>query len=222
MKSNFEFSACVGKRRKAFTLIEILIVMSILIMLTGISVAVVSGVFDNQGRAKARADMEVMATGLEGFCGQYGGYPRLNAGTGEKFVAGQIYKCLVGRMMMKVQNGSIVMIDLMGTRSAFVDSARLTIGDPNDEYATNVDPERAGVFFADPWHEPYLYFYDNSVTVGSEGRTWRSPGFILLSKGADQKAANVQSMYSTGIIPDDEDYTNSEENLDNIVQGRDI
>lgn len=222
MKSNFEISACKGKRRGAFTLMEILIVMSILVMLTGLSVAVVTGVFENQGKAKARADMEVLATGLEGFCGQYGDYPRVNSATGEKFVAGRIYRCLVGRMMMKVQNGSIVFIDLMNTRSAFVDSSRLTLADPNDEYSTDVDPERSGVYFADPWREPYLYFYDNSVTVGSDGRTWRSPGFILLSKGPDQKAANVQSMYSTGIIPDDEDYTSPQENLDNIIQGRDI
>ncbi len=57
--------------------------------------------------------------------------------------------------------------------------------------------------------------------TNEENTTWRSPSFILLSKGADAKAKEVRSMYTTGIIPDDEEYRLPEENIDNIIFGRD-
>ena len=44
-------------------------------------------------------------------------------------------------------------------------------------------------------------------------------GFILLSKGPDGKEKNVRSMYTTGIIPDMNEYQNEPENMDNIIQG---
>jgi hypothetical protein len=42
-----------------------------------------------------------------------------------------------------------------------------------------------------------------------------------MSKGADTKAEDVKGMYTSGIIPNDEDYRMPEQNLDNILHGRD-
>ena len=82
-----------------------------------------------------------------------------------------------------------------------------------------VDPEKSGVYFVDPWFEPYLYFYNTASTLNTETASWRGQGFILLSKGPDGKEKNVRSMYTTGIIPDMNDYQSEPENLDNIIQG---
>ena len=220
MKGGFTDLKRARSSRRAFTLIEILVVIAIIVLLMGITTQMMGGVQDSQGKAKARADMEVMATGLEAFNGQYGGYPRLNAAASEKFTAGELYRCLIGKIRLTVRNGNIVMEE-QPTRTPFVDASKLTLGDPQDEYATDVDPEKSGVFFADPWREPYLYFYDTATLVGAES-SWKAPGFILLSKGPDCKAANTLSMYNTGIIPDELDYNNTQINVDNIVQGREF
>ncbi len=210
------------RSRKAFTLVEILIVIGILVLLMGITTQMLGGVSDAQGRARAKSDMALIATGLEAFCNQYGGYPRLNAGSEEKFVGGEIYKCLVGRMMLKRQNDQIVMTEMGIQRRPFVDASKLKICDPADPVLVDVDPEKNGVYFGDPWNEPYLYFYDASTAVGNDTiGTWRSPGFILISKGPDRKETDVLSMYTTGIIPDYDDYISNQVNVDNLVHGRD-
>jgi len=113
-----------------------------------------------------------------------------------------------------------MMIELSKSRKPFVDATKLKICDPSDPTEVEVDPEKNGVYFADPWNNPYLYFYNSASTVGSLDATWRAPGFILLSKGPDGKAQNSQSMYSTGIIPDMDAYNSDDANVDNILRGR--
>ena len=133
------------RSRKAFTLVEILIVIGILVLLMGITTQMLGGVSDAQGRARAKSDMALIATGLEAFCNQYGGYPRLNAGSGEKFVGGEIYKCLVGRMMLKRQNDQIVMTEMGIQRRPFVDASKLKICDPADPVLVDVEDRKSVV-----------------------------------------------------------------------------
>lgn len=180
------------------------------------------GVGDAQGRARAKADMSLIATGLEAFANQYGGYPRLNSASGDKFVGGELYKCLVGKMMLTRKNDQIIMSDVGRQRKPLVDASKLKICDPVDPLLPNVDPEKNGVYFGDPWDEPYLYFYDAATSVGNDiTGTWRSPGFVLISKGPDRKESDVLSLHSTGIIPDYDDYVSDQINVDNLVHGRD-
>ena len=211
-----------SRKSNAFTLIEILVVIAILAILMGITSQIIGGVSESQGRARAKTDMALMASGLEAFYGMYGDYPRLNAGGSEVFAAGELYKCLVGKMMLHVTDGQIMMVETSQQRQPFLDASKLRINDPNDPEIGDVDPEKNGVYFSDPWGEPYLYFYDTSTVQGGDlSSTWRSPSFILLSKGPDKKAADSLSMYTTGIMPDTDDYTSNEANFDNIIEGRD-
>lgn len=208
--------------RKAFTLIEILIVVGILALLMGLTTQMLSTVSANQGRAKARTDLALIASALESFASKYGGYPRVNSNGNEKKAGADVYKCLAGKMVLRVDDGQIIMSDVGTNRKPLVDVSKLTICDPDDQYLQNVDPEKNGVYFSDPWNEPYLYFFDTTSYVTNEENTsWRSPSFILMSKGADMKAEDVKSMYTTGIVPDDDEYRLPEQNIDNILYGRD-
>ncbi len=210
------------QNRKAFTLVEILIVIGIIALLMGITTQMLGTVASNQGRAKSRADLALIASGLEMFASKYGGYPRVSAASDDKKAAGDIYKCLVGKMILRVDDGQIIMSDVGTNRKPLVDATKLRICDPADPILQDVDPEKNGVFFGDPWSEPYMYLFDTTSYVTNEGNTsWRSPSFVLFSKGADTKAVDVKQMYTTGIIPDDEEYRLPEENIDNIIYGRD-
>ena len=59
------------KARGAFTLIEILIVMSLIVLLFGITSQLITSVGQSQGRSRARADLELIASGLEAFSGKF-------------------------------------------------------------------------------------------------------------------------------------------------------
>lgn len=207
--------------KRAFTLIEILVVISIIVILMGFTSMIIGGVGDTQGKARSKADMELIATALEAFRGKYGGYPRISCQTNEATNAGDLYKCLVGKMALSVKNGEIYMEDISTRpRRPFLDASKIKIGDPSDRDSDDVDSEKSGVFFMDAWREPYMYFYDTSKVAGTVEGVWRSPAFILLSKGPDQKHTEVKNMYATGIIPEEKEYFEKEENVDNILHGR--
>ncbi len=218
-----DFTPCKFNRaRKAFTLVEILIVIGIIALLMGLTTQMLGTVSANQGRAKARTDLALIASALESFASRYGGYPRISASGDEKKAAASLYRCLVGKTVLTVEDGQVIMSDVGTNRKPFVDATKLRICDPTDPLLQDVDPEKSDVYFGDPWNEPYLYFFDTTSHITNESNTsWRSSSFVLMSKGPDAKAINVKSMYTTGIIPDDEDYRMPEDNIDNIIYGRD-
>ena len=99
-------------------------------------------------------------------------------------------------------------------------------------------PERAGIKHDYPTYlEGYFEFFrslmERTRAVNPNAKFIVEPydiygnwlkyfeGGFIKSKGADAKSKEVRSMYTTGIIPDDEEYRLPEENIDNILFGRD-
>lgn len=205
--------------RRGFTLIELLIVIAILGLLMGVTTQMLSNVGQTQGRARAKADMAIIGTALEAFSAQYGSYPRLNMAKNSDDDC-KLYKCLTGRMVLRVKDGRISMSSVNTVRKPFIDVLKFNLKDKKNPSATTVDPLKETVFLADPWDEPYQYFYDTSVMAGALESEWKSPSFILLTKGADTKAKEVRGMYSSGMIPPNDVYTEPEVNIDNYIFGR--
>ena len=73
-----------SRKRGAFTLVEILIVIGIIALLMGITTQMLGTVSASQGRARSKTDMALIVSGLEGFASKYGGYPRVSANIDEK------------------------------------------------------------------------------------------------------------------------------------------
>ena len=208
------------KTKRAFTLIELLIVIAILGLLMGVTTQMLSSASQTQGKARAKADMAVIATALEAFSQQYGGYPRLNEAKDPETAATQLFRCLTGRMVLRVKDNKISMTPVDPVRKPFIDALKFNLRDKKDITSNSVDPSKDTVFLADPWDEPYQYYYDTSSVAGALETEGKSPSFILLTKGADKKAKEVRGMYSTGIIPPNDVYTEPEENIDNYIFGR--
>lgn len=213
------FTSKSKKAKRAFTLIEILIVVAILGLLMGITTQMLSTVGQSQGRSRAKADMAVMAAALEAFSAQYGGYPRYNVAK-RASDAGDVFKCLTGKIVLRVKDNAVNMSTLTKARKPFIDVLKFKLCDPSNKDSQSVDASKDGVYLADPWDEPYMYLYNTSTVAGSLESEWTSPSFVLFTKGPDTKAKDVRNMYSSGIIPPNDVYTEPEVNLDNIIYGR--
>ncbi len=210
-----------NKRRGAFTLIEILIVIGILSMLLALTSPIIGMVGGAQNRARAKSDISLIATALEAFKGRFSIYPLCNAAEDEITAAKNLYKCLDGKLYPKAEGGVISFVDAPKGMKPFLDRSKMNVCSQADRYNRDLDFDSlTDVFLADPWLEPYLYFYDTNNIVGERG-SWRNPGFILMSKGQDNKAVQVGDMYTSGMMPDEDSYRTPVENVDNIVFGFD-
>ncbi len=209
------------RKRGAFTLIEILIVIGILTMLLALTSPIIGMVGDSQNRARAKSDISMITTALEAFKARFSIYPLCNAAEDEMTAAKNLYKCLDGKLYPKAENGVISFVAAPKGMRPFIDRSKMNVCSQADRYNRDLDFDSLDdIFIADPWMEPYLYFYDTNNVVGEKG-TWRNPGFLLMSKGADTKAAAVGDMYSSGIMPDEDTYRTAPENVDNVVLGFD-
>ncbi len=210
------FISKIPQIKQGFTLIEILIVIAILGLLMGITTHLLSSAGDSQNQANAKTEMATIAQALEEFKSECGDYPHLNMADKENEEASELYKCLIGKKIMEVENNQISWISPDNHR-AYIDASKFRLRHPSDKENENVDSEKDGVYLADPWNEPYLYFYTTSTTVGDQDSQWEKESFILMTKGADLKAKDVDDMYSTGSIPDRSVYKKIDENIDNII-----
>lgn len=77
--TNFRMTKHEGTRRAAFTLIELLIVMSIIIILGGLILATASYVQNKGKRSRTEAEIAAMSAALENYKADNGVYPRGNA-----------------------------------------------------------------------------------------------------------------------------------------------
>ncbi len=207
-------------KKPAFTLMEILIVVGIIVTLLGMTVQMIGASSEAQGKARAKADMAIISTALEEFKSQNGTYPRISCSASEKLNAAKLYQCLTGRMVMVVEDGSIVFKELTDTdaRPALIDSSKMKLA--NTAGNDDVDPNGTTTFFVDPWGEPYIYVFDTSTTTG-KSTTWKSPKYLLLSKGPDNTARATGSLYTDGILDDVDFYKSSDANEDNLLNGID-
>lgn len=144
-------------RRAAFTLLELLVVISLLAVLAGLAIGMGRHTVQAGRIARARAEIAAVAAGLEA-CRRAGGdYPRTSDPS-------QMLQALLGRLApdLSPMNGP-----------ARIDLARFTL-DATD--ASGTAP--AGLKLLDPWGVAYRYAYR---TVPG----WTNPCFVLYSAGPD-------------------------------------
>src|SRR5690349_9673228 len=72
-------SATSSSRRNAFTLIEMLVVIGIIVLVVSITVPMVMKAYKAGDRARTAADLQAISVALEAFKTDFGDYPRPEA-----------------------------------------------------------------------------------------------------------------------------------------------
>lgn len=176
------------------TLIELLVVISVILVLSGITFGIFRGVQSVQARAQAKAELAVIAQGLESFKSRYGDYPWHDSNdsdyptpaSGEMTNTMLLY-ALTGRMNMLTDiNGSIIINKISDSidsnevtdKIKFIDVSKFSFS------GTDREPNQ----LLDPWGNPYIYWYKWEESSNN----WDVFGYHLYSTGPNGSDANNQ------------------------------
>lgn len=199
-------------RTPAFTLIELLTVITVIAILSAIALGGIAGSRQRANIARAKVEMAALTTALENYRGIYGDYPQtgdfaqaaIDPGNPAAVPAAasaqvKLFNCLVGvygpRRMTTTDDrlAGPMLIDvgkfsLNGTLSnAF---QVVTTNAPRPPFK-----QEERVCLLDPWGRRYLYYYKRA----SSAAAWQNPGYVLYSAGPDG-AHTVPINQNTGIF----------------------
>ena len=162
--------------RRAFTMIELLVVISIIAVLAGLVAMVAKGAMAQSKIKKAQGQIMAMQEGLEEYKRLYGSYPKVAGGSTDPIVqAKMLYQALTGDGTNMIDGAEPTASDgNPGTDGELILEA--AFAGPNGSAFTN--PE---YYLMDPWRQPYRY------TRGDEGpETMNKTTFDIWSEGTNR------------------------------------
>lgn len=181
-----------ARQRRAFTLLELLVVIGIIAILAGIVLGVGRRASESGKIARAKAEMAALSTALEAYKSQYGDYPQTGAGAANDPNAvtsaaddgpGILFNALAGKRGPK---NALTPIDAR----ALVELSKFSLQVP-DRLPVSGNLAQLANAFVDPWGHRYVYLYDTTVNG------WRNSSFVLYSIGPDGQFTAVPA---TGLI----------------------
>lgn len=169
-----------ARRPAGFTLLELLAVIALIVVLTGIVIGAGRRATETGKVARAKAELAALAAALETYRAHFGDYPHAASdASATESAAGQIlYAALLG------WRGPQLGAPRFATaRRALIETARFAPARPGADAADN--------HLLDPWGQPYRYAYRGSAD-------WRSASYVLCSAGPD--AAATLPLPANGLI----------------------
>ena len=176
---------------RGFTLVEVIVVLSVVLLLTGIAVPMLSSYMEDGRRARAEAECKVVGASIMSFYKDLGSYPARNSGGTNNF----IYSLLTGPTMPTTNPwtaGHNWITWGMGAARGDLLNNHLQVNRPQDTpaaaYAITGNMRWRGPYLngsspVDPWGRPYVvnvisgYFSDPTnykrlwvISAGPNGR----------------------------------------------------
>lgn len=208
-ETNWSAPTFQRRTRAGFTLIELLMVITIIAILSGISFGIFQGVKNAQSRAKAKAELSVLAQAVEQFKSQNGDYPWTNDVEGDDHGV-VLTKSLLGwKQFVTVlsvttfQDKTTAEVPSSGPKS-FVDLGKFYY---EGSLPATSSTKPTNLVIIDPWGNPYVYEYKESAS-------WENFGYVLYSMGPDGEDSPVDA---DGVLT--ATIRNDAKNADNIYAG---
>jgi len=162
---------------QSFTIIELLVVMAIIAILVGMTIAAASGVIQNAARNRAKSEIQAIATKLEDYKSDNGAYPSTASislftntpYSGSDGSPGGVYQ-QSSQILYMALTGKTNFLDTpaAGTKSYIAFRAN-QVG--NATAAAGTAPGSTSSFVMDPWG----YSYGYSTGTGNGGTTTNYP-----------------------------------------------
>lgn len=204
-------SAPLGGRLRArigaaFTLVELLAVMAVILLLAGIAIGSITGARQRASIARARGELAAIAGALEEFKRLYGDYPELGefaqaaatptsttTGPGTTSAQAKLFNCLTGVFGAKAFTTSDrlsgpVLLDI-GKFSALNGTLASNFLVPTANASAPPAKSEQNVCLLDPWGRRYLYYYKNARNPTA----WQATGYVLYSAGPTVAANGTQT-----------------------------
>ncbi|MGE3174645.1 MAG: type II secretion system protein GspG [Planctomycetota bacterium] len=191
-----------------FTLVEVIVVLAVVLLLTGIAVPMISGYMDDGRRARAEAELKVLASAVTSFYKDVGVWPaRSSAGTNNT-----LYVLCTGTTVPttnQFSNNNALNRWLMdGTHGDTLDNHLLSNtpgGATGGAYPTTGavrwrGPYTAGSSPLDPWGRPYLV----TVRSGTSTSTSNYKRLYVLSAGPNGRIDTVANLTATTDLAGDD------------------
>jgi general secretion pathway protein G len=175
-------------RRAAFTLLELLTVITLIAVLAGLVLGVGRRAVETGKIARAKAELAALSAALEDYHRIYGDFPRTDDEA-----------CLLQSLLGK--RGPVADAEISGR--PLLEAARFTLARPAAPDAPADPFSDTSTVLLDPWSRPYVYVY----RIPASG--WTNPGFVLYSAGPDGK--DSATLLPGGLVD-----TTPRENADNI------
>ena len=185
---------------RGYTLVEILGVVSLILLLSGITFGTASGIQAAKMKSIAKAEIGLISHALSSFCNTYGDYP-VTKGTEKNSIT--LSKSLLGWKVFDGKRGK--MVDLKEAPNngliSFIDINKVLYRGKMP-MTNKIMPDN--IEFIDPWGEPYVYAY-------KESESWDNFSYVLYSKGPDKTHSKLGQY---GLLSSES--KNLEKNADNI------
>lgn len=176
------------QRVRGFTLIEMMTVITIIIILAGLTVAGMGFINQKRDNAKAKVEIELISKGLEEYKSDYGQYPGLDEHSpNDGDITEEVYNALFYDGWDSQTNGDgsieiyLPQLDPRNSKQTMVQST-----------SANTPPDDLKI--RDPWRRPYLY---------RKGDEAENPDFDLWSAGKDGETDPLNPSKTVEVNGDD-------------------
>ncbi|GAB4146703.1 MAG: hypothetical protein Fur0037_14780 [Planctomycetota bacterium] len=198
----------VARTRAGFTLVEVIVVLAVVLLLTGIAVPMISGYMEDGRRARAAAEVKVLASSIASFYKDVGTYPTRNSsGT-----AGGINLLVSGSSLPSsspwIGNSAFATWATSSSTADVMDNQLLANtpgGQSSAAYPTTGSNRWRGPYLAgpsplDPWGRPYIANVISSFSTNSTNYK----RMYVLSAGPNGRFDTPASATATADIADDD------------------
>ncbi len=175
------------KKQFGFSLLELLVVISIIGILAGLIFTGASYLFRDNANKQASLEIEVLKMALEEFRQEFGSYPVTPLSSwSEKEGSKILTHALLGTHQYEESTESWEWLDPDQFSESLISSDDLNIKEfeSGEDAGDKFNWKKIEHFLIDPWGEPYIYQFE---------RADEHSGYLLYSKGADMKSQPFDS-----------------------------